>query len=657
MAGVALRVPAASLPAPPPPAPPILLRDDARLPAVRPALPAASPVWSIGEPSDEEQVLLELINRARANPAAEAIRLRTTTAAGLLQAYAFFLVDLDRFQADLSALPPLPPLAFHPLLLGPARSHSQYQLVNAVQTHFQGSQSVRERVEATGYPWAALGENVYAFAEDPPQAHAGFEVDWGLFGPDGLPVAPGMQDPPGHRLSNHSAAFREAGIGWLPGNNTVITPTATNSVGPNVVTVVFGARSGAQPLITGVVYYDLNGNGFYDAGEGVGGVDVEVAGAQWSGRSSASGGYAVPVSNGIGAVTFRGPGLAPVERAVTVANGDNAKLDLALAYPAPVLAGPPTALAGVAADYSVTAVPGAVGFEWERSRRVAYGNVLGGESGQAGAVVAQVSGYPATQSLIRHRGDAAYRLASPVPEDQLLTLAPTFLGGGDPRLRFASRLGVADPAQEALVEISTDGGATWLKVWSRKGTGVPGETDFTNQEVPLPSVTGRSFQLRFRYSSGLQYYPQTDPGVGWYFDEVALSGVFELRDTTVGTAPATGWIGVTFPAAGDWMLRARPRVGPRQLPFGPSVVVTVAPFSGTAPVVRIRRQSLEPDGRIRLVFAVESGAASSFRLDWAASLGGPWAEVPVPPPTLVGGEGTFVVPPSGTTGFYRVRVP
>src|SRR5438045_241634 len=59
----------------PPPAPPALVAAPDDL-LTRQSLSAAAPaLWSIGDPTDEEQLYLELMNRSRANPTAEGVRL------------------------------------------------------------------------------------------------------------------------------------------------------------------------------------------------------------------------------------------------------------------------------------------------------------------------------------------------------------------------------------------------------------------------------------------------------------------------------------------------------------------------------------------------------------------------------------------------------
>ena len=72
----------------------------------------AAALYSIGDPTAEEQLYLEQINRARANPAAEGVRLAATRDPDVLEAIQFFGVDILLFALQMNALPPLPPLAF-----------------------------------------------------------------------------------------------------------------------------------------------------------------------------------------------------------------------------------------------------------------------------------------------------------------------------------------------------------------------------------------------------------------------------------------------------------------------------------------------------------------------------------------------------------------
>ncbi len=66
-----------------------------------------------------------------------------------------------------------------------------------------------------------------------------------------------MQDPSGHRTNVYRNNIREIGVGVIEGTN--------GSVGPLLVTHALATESSYdQPFITGVAYYDIDGNGGYD---------------------------------------------------------------------------------------------------------------------------------------------------------------------------------------------------------------------------------------------------------------------------------------------------------------------------------------------------------------------------------------------------------
>lgn len=278
----------------------------------------AAPVrYSIGDPTGEEQFYLEEINRARANPASEGARIAATTDPDLLNALQYLGINLPLFTAQMSALPTAPPLAFNAKLLASARAHTADMLANAFQDHTGSDGSTPgTRMSAQGYDYLTWGENVFAYEKSVPYGHATFEIDWG-----GTPANGGMQLPSGHRLNVHNALFREVGVGVIDGSN--------GSVGPQLVTQDYAVpRVGAQPLLTGVVYTDQNGNGFYDPGEGVAGVTVTVARANYFAVTGAAGGYAVPLPNdGTYAVTFSGGGLPDLLETAVVTLGANVKVD------------------------------------------------------------------------------------------------------------------------------------------------------------------------------------------------------------------------------------------------------------------------------------------------------------------------------------------
>jgi len=98
--------------------------------------------------------------------------------------------------------------------------------------------------------------------------------------------------------------------------------------------------------VTGVVYRDRNGNGFYDPGEGIGGVTVTIANVDSYAVTAASGGFSVPVpGSGTYAVTFSGSSVPTNQKSVSVINAQNVKADYVVtgsATPTPTATPSPT---------------------------------------------------------------------------------------------------------------------------------------------------------------------------------------------------------------------------------------------------------------------------------------------------------------------------
>lgn len=296
--------------------------------------------FSVGDPSAAEQEYLEFINRARADALVEANRLRYETTPAIQNAYSFFDVNpadiqthyeyyVDQQCIDQHAQP----LSFSQTLMTAATLHSQDMFANEFQAHvssnsppepLQPNDTFGERLDRVGYRGSA-GENIYSFAESASHGHAGFAVDWGNSAAPGATCynpafqGQGLQNPAGHRINIHDGSFKEVGIGIVEGTN--------GSVGPQVVTQNFG-NPGDVAYVTGVVFEDVNQNDFYDAGEGRGGVRVDIDGSAYFAISTDSGAYSIPVpEDGEYTVSFQGDGYEPIQTNVAINNGLNVKVD------------------------------------------------------------------------------------------------------------------------------------------------------------------------------------------------------------------------------------------------------------------------------------------------------------------------------------------
>ncbi|MBN1395206.1 MAG: hypothetical protein JW959_09295 [Pirellulales bacterium] len=239
------------------------------------------------EPTGYEQYLLELINRGRLNPAAEASQ---------------YGIDLNQGLASgtISA-DPKQPLAFSPALVAASRGHTQWMIATDMFDHKgKGGSEPDDRMKEAGYhlvPPCSFAENIayYSF--------------FGMIGTTEMIYAELFASPQ-HRKNQMNASFREAGVGLAQGD---FAPDGY-SCNALVATEDF-AYSGSGVYLTGVVYDDrlVRTDQFYTPGEGLGGVTIKATrktdGAIYSTTSWASGGYTLQLPAGDYAVVATGGAL------------------------------------------------------------------------------------------------------------------------------------------------------------------------------------------------------------------------------------------------------------------------------------------------------------------------------------------------------------
>jgi hypothetical protein len=246
-----------------------------------------------------EQMMLELINRARLDPAGEAARdgidLNEGLAPGTISAAS------------------KQPLAMNETLLTIARAHDADMFTYQYFAHVDHSGADPfQRMTAAGYPWTWAGENI---AESGTSGAVTTQLELSL---EALLFVDAGVAGRGHRTNLLDDHFQEVGdglgTGVFQGYNTAM------------VTQDFGS-TGSGPILTGVSYNDTDHDDFYSIGEGRNGVSVAVAGGG-STATAGAGGYALGVTAGTRTVTFSGGGLAaPVVVAVSVGSS-NVKVDM-----------------------------------------------------------------------------------------------------------------------------------------------------------------------------------------------------------------------------------------------------------------------------------------------------------------------------------------
>ncbi|MBT8038369.1 MAG: CAP domain-containing protein [Verrucomicrobiae bacterium] len=548
--------------------------------------------YSIGEPTAKEQLYVEFINRARANPTAEGILLKALNNSlypYIQAAYSQFGVDLTLMQNEFAAINVQPPLAINSQLAASARLHTQ----NQIDLDFQGHRTNNapdggygnERIAAQGYDWSAWGENTYTASYDVLFGYASYQVDWG-----GNAATGGMQDPRGHRDNIHNESFREIGVANLTSTETTIPSGNTVAIGPEICTQNFGSQSNATPFITGVAYYDLNGNNFYDIGEGVGGVTVNASGSNAFAVTSTSGGYAIPVpGNGDYDVSFTPSfSASPVTYDVAISDLDNLKQDLILTYTAPSISGPSQMTQGDTDSYTAASVAGAIGYTWRWGEVISSPTTEDADQGTEGYVTSTTGSYSPVQSGTRVSGNA-FRLFDNQYSNQILTLTRTFNLGNSAQLDFKSRASWLTDTQRTKLQISEDDGTTWIDTnFNETGSNSSGESTFKNCIVDLSASAGKTVRIRFlldsEYSSVYTTINPNTTTAGWYIDNITFSDIEEVVNVSEETVVGSDTFSFVPAATGTYCLSVRANLMGSSLAYGPIYDIDVTDGDGDSDI-------------------------------------------------------------------------
>ncbi len=262
-------------------------------------------------PTPLEQYMLELVNRARVDPGAEADR---------------HDVGLNDGISGTPISPASkPPLAFTPSLFQAADGYAERMIAEDFFAHTAPDGSTpSQRVFDAGWTsttgsWR-IGENI--------SYYAGFDPSL-----PGDPATIDMQHRGLFRSSGHRRAildedYSEVGIGQAQGAFT----TSSGTTYPYTSMITQNFADGSRSFLTGVVIDDADGDDFYDPGEGEGGVTitaVSLAGSYVTTTWSA-GGYTLELPDGLYDVSFAGgPVASPINERVEI-DGENVKLDAIL---------------------------------------------------------------------------------------------------------------------------------------------------------------------------------------------------------------------------------------------------------------------------------------------------------------------------------------
>jgi hypothetical protein len=199
-----------------------------------------------------EQVHLEAINRARANPIAEAYRLGIDLNEGL----------------NPGTIPgtPVPPVVHNQDLQDAAIAHAAWELANDTMSHTgSGGSTPGERIIAEGYDYSQYAENLagYTTGSSSPENTAAQLMHDALFIDSGV-------DGRGHRRSILDPNLKEIGIGMVYGE------FAGDDYTHLAVDDYATTFAGDTYFLCGVVFQDSNADGMYTGGEGLSGIAIVI---------------------------------------------------------------------------------------------------------------------------------------------------------------------------------------------------------------------------------------------------------------------------------------------------------------------------------------------------------------------------------------------
>jgi hypothetical protein len=254
-------------------------------------------------PTAQEVLMVELINRARLDPAAEAAR---------------YGIDLNEgLPSGTISSASKQPLAINQALFIAADGHSQAMIDGQYFAHNDPNtgSTPQSRANAAGYS-GTVGENISWRGVSPGpinpttalvQQHQDLFVDQGV-------------DGRGHRLNILNSNYQDVGVGQ------VIGPFQGFSA--SMITQDFGRPTANILYVTGVSYNDTDNDNFYSVGEGIGGLNVSIGGSSIT--SAPEGNFALQTALvGAQTITLTGAGLAgAVTLAVTLTSRTNLKVDV-----------------------------------------------------------------------------------------------------------------------------------------------------------------------------------------------------------------------------------------------------------------------------------------------------------------------------------------
>ncbi|PCJ62309.1 MAG: hypothetical protein COA79_04395 [Planctomycetota bacterium] len=233
------------------------------------------------EPTDQETLILEYYNRYHSDPVAEVNRIRKLIiSASEKRKYSFLKnwyvriqsnkkLTFEQFIKNLSDISPPQPLAFNLKLIKAARAHSKY-MAKANTSHSYEDKTkpgftgrlYKDRIALQGYQsivFAGYGTSMKRDAVDV-YLNSIYYIGNRTISDWKYSLS---------KIYKNKSHFSEIGIG--------VSFRKFSSHNYFVADQILAYRKSTKRFVCGVIYYDKNGNNFYDIGEGLKGIEISAS--------------------------------------------------------------------------------------------------------------------------------------------------------------------------------------------------------------------------------------------------------------------------------------------------------------------------------------------------------------------------------------------
>lgn len=289
-------------------------------------------------------------------------------------------------------------------------------------------------------------------------------------------------------------------------------------------------------------------------------------------------------------------------------------------------------------NYTFNSIDQADSYQLEVTSTSAAAWVEGAEDSPTPQIVESISaGYNLRQTGLKRTGSKAFQLTYPsgVFADQSFIISRNIIPSATSQLQYYDRARWSTTTTTLETQISTNGGATWSSIASRKGVNLTGSSTYwdalwLSRNLSLAAYAGQAINLRFiMKSNGGAAYQGIDSNYGFCIDDVAVTNATQLTTPTTTTLPgnATSFtLNATTAGAGliagtSYNLRIRPNVGCRWFGYGTMKIVTAAAVVITPPAITTQPVPLTTKyGGTAFLSVATSGTSPTFQ--WYAGTSG-----------------------------------